>query len=555
MPRSNINTAPGRRSGRSLADGFVAHADKCPTQAAFVLDQTVLSYRELLAQSDRWLVYLRHLFSSEATSSDAFSLHSDRSVQTGSADVASPGAESATAEFPSQLVAWEGSNHSNLPALYLACVRAGFCLVLLDPAWPAERTEKICQTLDLSIRITPDTNPDAGMGKSQSGHQGQEQTGLLSDIFLLGFTSGSTGFPKAFIRTQQSWLASFNYSSQEFSGVVAGKVLAPGPLSHGLSFFAMAETLNAGGTFFCLSRFDARRAIEVIQNRAVDVLVAVPTILQAMSEPGSANVNSSVNPSGENPVPGSPTKILSAGAKISPAARSILSNCWPRARISEYYGASELSFVSVAHAEENAPHESVGRGFSGVELSIRDVHGQRQETGERGLVWVESDMLATASIEFGDAGAELNIRPVACLHSDGCYRGSVGDIGMLDEQGFLYLLDRANDMIITGGLNVSPATVETVLQKHPDIAACAVLGVADDYWGEQVCAVLQLSAGATLSHPVFNDFCLRELSAEQIPRQVFTAAVFPLTSSGKLARAELRHQLQSQPALFGRLNA
>jgi acyl-coenzyme A synthetase/AMP-(fatty) acid ligase len=120
---------------------------------------------------------------------------------------------------------------------------------------------------------------------------------------------------------------------------------------------------------------------------------------------------------------------------------------------------------------------------------------------------------------------------------------TLGDIGYLDDDGYLFLCDRRADVIVTGGVNVYPAQIESVLLDHPVIADCCVVGAPDDEWGEAVCAVVQLRPGVILDDAVHDDlgrWCRDRLAGYQVPRQFSAVSELPRTETGKMARREVR---------------
>ena len=178
------------------------------------------------------------------------------------------------------------------------------------------------------------------------------------------------------------------------------------------------------------------------------------------------------------------------------------------ARFAEFYGASELSFVTVVKDDEDVPSDSVGRAFSGVDLSIRDHLGRRLPPGDIGQVFVASPY---AFIDY------------ACGNTTALLRGgdavSVGDIGVLDERGYLRLVGRASRMIITSGKNVHPEEVERVLESHPAVMKAAVLGVDDDRRGERLLALLKLNPGISVASSDLIGYARSHLPLYKVPRR------------------------------------
>jgi long-chain acyl-CoA synthetase len=228
--------------------------------------------------------------------------------------------------------------------------------------------------------------------------------------------------------------------------------------------------------------------------------------------------------------------VLSSGAKWFADALPDLRRLFPASRFAEFYGASELSFVTVAKDDEAVPPDSVGRAFPGVSVSIRDRAGRRLPPGRVGRVFVESPLLFSGYAVGGE---------------DDLYRAgnaiSVGDRGRLDADGFLYLVGREKRMIVTSGKNIFPEEIERVLESHPAVAAAAVLGMPDAKRGERLVAILSLRPCTRASPATLIAHLRRVLALYKVPRVYATVSAWPRTASGKSDFAAL-HLLWNTPA-------
>ncbi|MBX2881119.1 MAG: AMP-binding protein [Granulosicoccus sp.] len=483
----------------NLSDSFYTQVDSRPASQALSLGETTLTYHELAGRVAACQYRLQAFL--------------PVTLKTSNKDCR---------------IAWHGPNSIALVVLYLSCVRAGYTLVLLDPSWPESMRKRALNFVSPQLLLDPDhavfsiedgVVPD--MDIPPSAEFGD------AAYFLIGFTSGSSGSPKAFIRTQASWIETFACASSEFASEPGYRVLAPGPMSHGLTFYAMAETLNNGGHFLALPQFDVATVSRLLQSNNIHTLVVVPTMLVALLEHWNAPT-----------YVGSLTRIISAGAKLSVAVRDALAQRFPATELVEYYGASELSFVTVSQATETPPPESVGRAFCGVEICLRKADGSPAGSADSGVVWVRSKMLADGYL-LEDGGVQQ------LADADGW--ATVGDIGRFDEQGYLTLIDRASNMLISGGLNVYPADVERVLEQHSAVAEAVVVGIPDDYWGERICAFIRwhvvgsATAADSTDHSVSSvaSYCRAHLAPQQRPAQFFALERWPLTHSGKIDRQVL----------------
>jgi long-chain acyl-CoA synthetase len=227
--------------------------------------------------------------------------------------------------------------------------------------------------------------------------------------------------------------------------------------------------------------------------------------------------------------------VITGGAKLEPALRDRISNVFPQAEIVEYYGALELSFVSVRSSREAAPATSIGRPFHSVEVSVRRDDGTGVAAiDEIGWIGVRSELVCLGYLENDGSGLRI---------LDGW--ATVGDRGWQDADGYLHLIGREDDMIVTGGVNVYPSEVESVLCEWPEIDEVAVLGIPNGDRGEAVTAVICWNTQPLLRADLLQRLRL-SLPDYKRPRHLFTTRKFPRTPSGKIIRPELRQWIVSQ---------
>jgi len=419
-------------------------------------------------------------------------------------------------------IALDLPNGAALAVLFLAAARGGREAQVLDPAWPralrADVRERIAPGLLVTIAADGDVRlpPGQGLaGLAEAVGAGAaaplpEPDGALP--FYVGFTSGSTGVPKGYRRTHRSWTESFDADTREFGIGPADVILAPGALTHSLFLYGLARGLDAGAHVVLCRSFRPRAVVELARRHGASVLYGVPTQLALLLDllEGEGRVLDGIR------------LVLCSGAKWPPGRKAGLSRLMPGARFAEFYGASELSFITVAKAEEEVPEGSVGRAFSGVGLSIRDRAGRRLPAGRTGLVFVESPFVFSG-YATGES-ADL-LRHGAAL--------SVGDMGMLDANGFLTLVGRSKRMIVTSGKNLFPEEVERLLEQHPAVRAAAVLGVPDGLRGERLVAFLCLREGAAATRAELTRWLKPQLPLFKVPRRYASVADWPLTASGK----------------------
>ncbi|WP_431857799.1 AMP-binding protein [Azospirillum sp.] len=406
-------------------------------------------------------------------------------------------------------------------ALFLGTVLAGGVAVILDPKWSPPQRAAVLDSLPLD-RLFDDADA-AGAWIAAQGPAAALRPVPPDRPFLIGFTSGTTSRPKAFTRDQGSWAATLEAGWAEFGVSAQDRILVPGPLVHGLGLYGAVEGLAAGASVHLLRRFDAAEAVDALARHRLTAVVAVPTMLVALLRAADGARLPDVR------------RIVSAGAKLSPQLRAELAGLFPQAIVYEYYGASELSFVSVAASTEACPPESVGRAFRGVEIDLRRDDGAPAAPDEPGTVWVRSAMLSRGYVGPAD-GAGFRME-------NGW--ATVGDRGWVDGRGFLHLIGREGDMLISGGLNAYPAEVEAALKAHPAVEEAHVFGRPDPYWGQEICAVLRGRGDAPPSLADLRAWCRGRLDAHKCPRHFYAVRELPLTTSGKLAGATLRAWIEA----------
>lgn len=428
-------------------------------------------------------------------------------------------------------IALDLPNGPALAVLFLAAAAAGREAQVLDHDWPPDTARSVIAGLKPALVVTAREELHDDKALKVAGDLNVEEVAdalgaprefrRISDpdpdaIFYTGFTSGSTGLPKGFRRTHRSWTASFAGAQEEFEIGPTDCVYAPGPFSHSLPLYALASALHAGAKIALTRSFQARSAIRTIGAQRVSVLYAVPTQLILMIEAAEAE---------EAVYPGV-RLILCSGSKWPANLTPRLKKVFPKALFAEFYGASELSFVTLARSDERVPKTSVGRAFPGVTVSVRNGQGKSVPTGRSGLVFAES-----ALVFAGYAGGEDDLVRVGKALS-------VGDRGRLDKNGFLHLEGRVDRLIIQSGRNIQPEEIEAVLDRHPAVAASAVFGIDDAKRGERLVAMVglngQVSAADLQSH-------LRAvLPAYKIPARFAVVTKWPATRSAKTDFAGLR---------------
>ena len=332
-------------------------------------------------------------------------------------------------------------------------------------------------------------------------------------------TGGSTGRPKLIVQP-----GAYGYDPGMVDlfagfGFREGSVqLLPGPLYHNFGFDWCYQGLLWDHTIVLLERFDAERAVAAIERHGVQFVGIVPTMMRRIAQlPDIASRDLS-----------SLEAILHSAAACPPQVKEAWIELIGGEKVLEGYGASEGFGNTIIGGDEWLTHRgSVGRPWSS-ELRILDDEGRELPAGEIGEVFMR---------RTGQPPNYVGAAPPR-MTSDGF--GSVGDLGHVDDDGYLYLADRRADLIITGGVNVYPAEVEAVLVEHPCVSDVAVIGLPDEEWGARVHAVVQLHPGSPdPSHEDFTQFCRARLTAYKAPKSYEFVAMLPRDDGGKLRRNAL----------------
>ena len=416
-------------------------------------------------------------------------------------------------------------NSPSMLAHFLACARTGREAAVLDSSWPAARIGHVLVELApaLVISDSADVTSDAIVVDSRAPLPRATNSPRTCDFdsqapFYVGFTSGSTGQPKGYRRNHNSWLRSFEGDQIEFGMTEHDIVLAPGSMTHSLFLYAAIHGLHIGATVLIARGFHPAGALRMAARHRATIAYAAPTQWRLMIDAATT------------PLPDL-RWVLSSGAKWFAGAGEGILRLAANARFAEFYGASELSFVSVRKSGEGCPETSVGRPFANVKISIRDERGASLGAGETGRVFVESPYLFSGYAVGSDS-------IVAC--GDAL---SVGDLGYLDSSGFLHLLGRADRMIVTSGKNVFPEEIERALESLPGVRSAAVFGDADPVRGQKIVALVLFEAGVAIDKAGLVKRLRERLPAYFIPREFVVPSQWRWTHSGKTDFTSMRSLL------------
>ncbi|MDQ3953037.1 MAG: AMP-binding protein [Actinomycetota bacterium] len=336
------------------------------------------------------------------------------------------------------------------------------------------------------------------------------------------YTSGTTGSPKG-VWVEPAGEAAAAETSQDFAeqwGLASGDVhLLCSPLAHSAPHRYALRTLEAGGSVVLQTRFDAAETLAAIELFGVTSTFMVPTHLERIFslEPKVLKRHYST----------SLRMLIHAGAPIREATKRRSIEFFPQGSVWEFYGSTEGGATRISPEEWLRKPGSVGTPRPGAAILIRDESGRAVAPGEVGTVWVR-DPHAERFSYWGD-----DAKTRAAWDGDAF---TVGDVGRLDEDGYLFLEGRVHDTIISGGVNVYPHEVEAVLAEHPAVAECAVYGREHEEWGQEVCALVVPSGEIDVAE--LRTWARERLAGFKVPRHVDVVAELPRTPTGKVLRRE-----------------
>jgi fatty-acyl-CoA synthase len=348
-------------------------------------------------------------------------------------------------------------------------------------------------------------------------------------VSILRFTGGTTATGKCAMYTMDHFLAcrdSF-YAQSDLCYDETNKYLVITPLSHA-SFLPFLPTFFSGGATYTLNSADLVGWCEAVQRERITHSILVPTLLYRLLDMNSTREYDLA----------SLRTLLYGAAPIAPAAVGRLVEEFGPI-FAQLYGATEtLMFVtSLSKADHTSDTDdgrrrlgSAGRVTPGVEMIISDVDGNPLPVGETG----EIRLRTRATI----GGYFNNPEGTAAEFQDGFWLS--GDLGYLDDGGYLFIVDRKKDMIITGGFNVYAVEVEAALSEHPSVLMSAVVGIPHPHWGEAVHAEVMLREGATVSEDELIELAKVKLGSYKAPKSVQFVSELPLSSVGKVLRRQVR---------------
>ena len=446
-------------------------------------------------------------------------------------------------------VALWSANSAQYVELYAGVPASGRLIVPLNTRWAQAELADSLTDAGASVLLC-DRDPgalantvkhvvrlDAGTGSESDPNQTQYEQllaaadpvpfheGAPDDLAGLFYTGGTTGRSKGVMLTHRNLLANMMHSQITLPLASDDVYLVIAPMFHAAGSNCVLQCISLGVKQVIVPAFNPDDALDLIESQGCTATLAVPTMMLAMNEAFAAK-----------PRDVSTMRLLTHGG--SPVAMEVVrrsAEVFANAELVHLYGATETAPLLTGlqheqHLVDDPRGKSVGRPALGVALRVEAQPGRAAQVGEAGEVLASG---LNVMVGYWNRPEET-----AAALSDGWYR--TGDVGMFDEQGYLYIVDRAKDMIISGGENVYCTEVEEVIFQHPKVLEATVFGVPSERWGEAVHAVV-VARDKSLTEAELIDFCRQSLAGYKLPSSVeFLDGELPKSGPGKVQKNELR---------------
>jgi acyl-CoA synthetase (AMP-forming)/AMP-acid ligase II len=414
------------------------------------------------------------------------------------------------------------------PEVAHAMVDSGARLLVVDPELAALTQDATLPTVTLE-QLAQEAQARAPLPDTRSG--GDTLAAIL-------YTGGTTGKSKGVLLSHSNfWTASMTRGA-ELNNAPDSVSLLVAPLFHVAGLGRLVGQSIVGGACITMAQFRPAQVLQAIETHGITDTIMVPTMLQALlDEPGFTPARAA-----------SLDRIAFGAAPMPPDLLERALAAWPHAEFFQAYGLTETAGAVCINLPSNhrCPEarargrlHSVGRAGLGAEIQVVNESGQPLPAGEVGEIVVTGPMVTR--------GYWNNPQATEGAFRDGWFR--TGDAGRMDADGYLFIVDRIKDMIITGGENVYCAEVEGALRSHPLVSQAAVIGLPDARWGETVHAVVVLAEGTDprqLGDEVLRAWCRERLAGYKCPRSLSYLNALPLSAAGKVLKNVLRDQVREQ---------
>ena len=345
------------------------------------------------------------------------------------------------------------------------------------------------------------------------------------------YSSGTTGLPKGILHTHKGRLDWAYDIALAYGYTLGARTLCTIGLYSNIMWVSMLGTLIAGGTLFVHEGFDADRTLRTIAGKRITHIAMVPTQWQRLVDAGATVERLSCLRS-----------AITVGSPMPLPLKRRLHEMMPEG-FTELYGLTEGILTVLTPQEMADRQESVGKPVPGCDIRILDEADRDCPPGEPGEIVSRARYVMPGYLGRDEATAEIRWRDEA---GHGWLR--TGDIGRLDEEGYLFIVDRKKDMILSGGQNIYPADIEAELHRHPAVADCAVIGVSDPRWGETPLAVVVPQEESAIDEEALCGWLNARLGKRQRVSAVVFAESLPRNPNGKILKRDLRRRYDPEAA-------
>jgi acyl-CoA synthetase (AMP-forming)/AMP-acid ligase II len=451
-------------------------------------------------------------------------------------------------------------NSIEIVEIYLACAKTGLVIVPINFRLVGHEIAYIVDNSDAKAFIVHDEFSDEvesirgelkgiqgdryfSVGRKQSGYLEYED--FLSsgaplepdcdvkpeETWILIYTSGTTGKPKGVVRSHESHVAFYLINGVDFGFTQKDICMNVMPLCHiNSTFFTFTFTYLGASVYIHPARsFRPEEILEIVEERKISFISLIPThynLILNVSEEAQKRDVSSIR------------KLLCSSAPVRKEMKKVIMKFFPGVELYEGYGSTEAGIVTVLKPEDQMRKlGSIGQESCGTDcVKILDDDGNEVAPGEVGELYSRSPMLFDQYYKLPDKTAAA-------------FRGewfSAGDMARMDEDGFYQIVDRKDNMIITGGENVYPSEVEEIIASHPEVFDVAVIGTPDEKWGEKVAAIVIGLPGSDLDEKTLLLWCRDKMAGFKRPKRVrfIEQDEMPRTATGKILHRVLRERYQ-----------
>lgn len=399
--------------------------------------------------------------------------------------------------------------------VYLAVQSSGYIPVVLDAKWTSEQLHQILKHYHITYVIADKQIENVHrllleqLNEAENA-SAQKVTSPPHDLLHIGFTSGTTGMPKAYYRNKHSWVVSYD-ANDAILNAAPSCMIAPGPIAHSLTLYAMMYAYRSNCPCYMQMDYHPAQLFNQLIEHPQAVVFIVPSVLEQLLQLNTEQLKDiSVT-------------FLTSGAKLEPHTIKRFKDRMPKAQVIEFFGTSEASFISYHHVTDYAP-KNVGKLFQGVKVILTDDAGQKlSDQTKIGQLHVQSDMVFSGYVDGESVSNQDTI--------------ATGDYARMTENQELILEGRVNNKVIVGGMNVYPEEVERVILETTPIEQVMVTGESHYELGEVLIAYYQSEQPIDIR--ALKRDLRQHLERYKVPMRFIQVPEMRWTNSGKIARKEM----------------